>query len=134
MYLILFYKFLFQQYILNFYMNLNKFQSPNQSMPQFENVPEFKSSINENQELIKDLLEILREPKIKAKNDEEIIQQFSSPDLLSNDLTTEIMTEFLSLDPDLLNGFGNKFSRLRNRAHTQRRRRKVRYSIWCNAI
>ena len=105
----MFYKFLFQQYILNFYMNLNKFQSPNQSMPQFENVPEFKSSINENQELIKDLLEILREPKIKAKNDEEIIQQFSSPELLSNDLTTEIMTEFLSLDPDLLNGFGNKF-------------------------
>ena len=86
-------------------------QSQNKSpVPIPKNSPEIQSFIPNEPNLIEDLLEILREPNIEARNDDEIIQLFSAQDIISSDLTTEIITEFLNLDPNLLNGFGNKFN------------------------
>ena len=110
----MFYKFMLQQYIFNYLANQNLYQNyllntkKQPSFPKLENVFENQPEIAQNNELYQDLLEILREPNIQAKNDKEIIEQFSAPELMSNNLTTEIITEFLNLDPNLLNGFGNK--------------------------
>ena len=112
----MFYKFMLQQNILNFFMNQKLTQNfllntQNLSaMPKFDNLLNTQSETSQNKDLLQDLLDILREPNIQAKNDQEIIEQFSAPELLSNDLTTEIITEFLNLDPTLLNGFGNKLN------------------------
>ncbi len=109
-----FFKFFFQQFMLHFFMNQNQnnfLQFPGKApIPDFKNCPEMQTEFSQNQKLIDDLLEILREPNIQAKDDDEIIKQFSAPDIISSDLTTEIITEFLNLDPNLLNGFGNKLN------------------------
>ena len=109
-----FFKFFFQQFMLHFFMNQNQnnfLQFPGKApIPDFQNCPELQAEFSQNQKLIDDVLEILREPNIKAKNDGEIIKQLNSPDIISGDLTTEIITEFLNLDPNLLNGFGNKLN------------------------
>ena len=109
-----FFKFFFQQFMLHFFMNQNQnnfLQFPGKApIPDFQNCPELQKEFSQNQKLIDDVLEILREPNIKAKNDGEIIKQLNSPDIISGDLTTEIITEFLNLDPNLLNGFGNKLN------------------------
>ena len=66
-----FFKLFFQQYILNFFLNQNKninqnpFQSP---FPNFQNGPEMQTQLIQNKSTIDDLLQILREPNIAAKN------------------------------------------------------------------
>ena len=104
-----FFKYLHQQYLFQYFMSQkNNFQFQNGPQPQ-PPMPQIENEFSQNNDLYQDLLDILREPNIKAKDDAEIFEQYSQPELMSNDLTTEIITEFLNLDPELLNGFGNKF-------------------------
>ena len=106
----LFNNYLKQQYIFQLSMTQRLLNIKN-NLPQMNQIhPQMKAEISEHQKVIQDLLNILREPNIQAKNDDEIIQQFSSPEILSSDITTEIITEFLNLEPDLLNPFGNKLN------------------------
>ena len=79
-------------------------------MPKLPENQIIQNEISNNDSLMNDLLDILREPNIIAKNDDEIIQQFLESESLPNDVTTEIITEFLNLESNLLNAFGNKLN------------------------